>query len=167
MKRLLVALAVSAVAACAAPDPVSSADVAGAIGLKEQAVVSQFPCNHSISPKGSRNAAIQRELCVRTTDRIIFVKRDNDRYVQTAAVPFNTIKAVNLWKLGAGRQIQIETEGGVHMVQAEVDAIRADGARTEAEFNALGALGLRTGQAEHYIGGPKPSTTVIPIIVGR
>src|SRR5215216_3777132 len=119
MKRVLAALAVSAVAACATANTVSTPEIAGAIGLKEQAVVSQFPCNHSISPKGSRNAAIEREVCIRTTDRMIFARRDKDQYVQTAAVPFSAMKAVNLWKVGAGRQIQIETDGGVHMVQAE------------------------------------------------
>lgn len=167
MKRVLTALAVSALAGCATADTVSTPEIAGSIGLKEQAVVSQFACNHSISPKGARNATIQRSVCVRTADRIIFVQRDKNQYVQTAAVPFSTIKAVNLYKIGVGRQIQIETDAGVHAVQAETDAIRADNARTEAEFQALGALGLRTGQAEHLIGGPKPTTTVIPIIVGR
>jgi hypothetical protein len=160
-------LATFSIAGCAAADPVSTPDVATAVGLKEQAIVSQFPCSHSVSPKGARNATIQRSVCVRTADRMIFVKRDNDRYVQTAAVPFSSVKAVNLYKLGLGRQIQLETEAGVHAFSADASTMRADPPRSDAEFQALGALGLRTGQAEHYIGGPKPTTTVIPIIVGR
>jgi hypothetical protein len=167
---LVVLVAALTLTSCAsAPEPRSEAQLATELGVDPKTVVSQYRCFHSISPKGARSASHQDSMCLRTRDRLVFGRYDKQagRYVVSAALPFKSITAIRFHSYALARQIQLETDAGVHGVYARPEStlwVKADRDTTDAEYAAMAKLGVPTGDAPFYIRDSN-STTTVPIFI--
>jgi len=169
MKVILACVGAVLLAGCAASDKRPTSEIVSNLSVDEKAVASQFPCFHSISPRGAKSASWEKSVCVRTQDKLVFAQRDKDRYVPTASLPFKNVKSVALWKRGLVRQIQLDTEAGVHTVSARSEGllVDGDGAKTEAEFDALVQAGIPAVSATAWVSNRNSAPLFIPLYVGK
>jgi hypothetical protein len=167
---LVIVVAALTLTSCAStPEPRSEAQIATDLGVDPRAVVAQYGCFHSISPKGARTASHQDSMCIRTRDRLVFGRYDRQagRYVVSATLPFKSVTAIRFHSYALVRQIQLETDAGVHAVYAKPEStlwVRVDRERTEAEYAAMAKLGMPTGEAPFYITNSN-SGGAVPIFI--
>lgn len=168
MKTVIALVAVLALGACATGDRRSDSEIVGDLGVKQPEILAQYRCWHAIAPKGARSAAWEEAMCVRTKDRIIFGRFDkgSGRYIAGSMLPFSQVKSINLFKRALGRQIQLDTDAGIHMVGVKpaVNWVDIEIAGTEAEFAAMSKLGIPTGEATVAIARSN-SSTFIPFFI--
>ena len=167
MKRIIPVAVALTLAGCAGPEPRSEGQLASELGVSGSSVAAQYECRHAIAAKGAKSAAWADSMCIRTRDRMVFGRYDprSKRYVQSAVVPFNTIKAAKHYT-GSPHEVQLETDAGVHTFFAKKNGLMFvnDNDRTDQEYAALAGAGLPTAQATHAIRNSQQSSFV-PIFI--
>jgi hypothetical protein len=167
MKQVLPVALTLTLAACAGPEPRSQQQLAHELGVESTSVVAQYECRHAIAARNAQSAPWIDSMCIRMKDRMVFGQYDRsaNRYVQSALVPFSTIKAAKHFT-GMAHHVQLETDSGVHAFFVKRNGVMTvnDDARTDQEFAALGAAGLRTAQATYGIKNQQ-SSSFVPIFI--
>jgi hypothetical protein len=167
MKPILPVLVALTIAGCASPEPKSAAQLPAELEVDSKAVVSQYECKHAIAARGAKAAAWEDAVCIRMKDRMVFGRYDrgSKRYVQSALVPFSTVKTAKQFPKSP-REIQLETDSGVHTFFAKKSGLMFinDNEKTDQEFAAFSGAGLRTAEASYSIRNSQ-SSSFVPIFI--